>query len=256
MVVSKKVSPPAGRRHEKRPSQIQIWLTAARPHTLTASLSPCIVAYAICRPPAHLFAAWVIFCLTVQLGTNLHNDYADFVKGADTKDRVGQARATAKGWLTPKQTCVAATATLSVTFASGIYLMNAVDQWYNPFLWFLVVSSVFNAFAYTAGPYPLGYLGLSEWSIAYAGLGDAFVFLYFGLVATLMLPYLMFLQQHQQTDGSDNKNTAAAAMDWSKQFMYASQVGLLATNIIVGKGLFFLYVLYMHHARFFSSSDF
>lgn len=236
MVVLKEPALSAKRKQDKRPSTIQIWLTAARPHTLTASLSPCIVAFASCRPPIHLFAAWILFCLTVQLGTNLHNDYADFLKGADTKDRVGQARATAKGWLTPTQTCVAATSTLSVTLAAGVYLVNAVEQWHNPFLWFLIVSSVFNAFAYTAGPYPLGYLGLSEWSIAYAGLGDAFVFLYFGLVATLMLPYLIILQNQQH----DEIDAAAATIDWSKQFIYASQVGLLATNIIVGKRLLIL----------------
>ena len=214
-----------------RPSTLEIWLTAARPHTLTASLSPCLVAYGTCRPPTHLFAAWVLFCLTVQLGTNLHNDYADFVKGADTKDRVGHARATARGWLTPTQTCIAATSALSVTLASGIYLVNAVNQWHNPFLWFLIFSSIFNAFAYTGGPYPLGYIGLADWSIAYVGLGDVFVFLYFGLVATLMLPYLMLLQQ------SDGNFIPAAerTINWSKQLIYSTQVGLLATNIIVGR---------------------
>ena len=215
-----------------KPSTLKIWLTAARPHTLTASLSPCLVAYGICSPPAPLFAAWVVFCLTVQLGTNLHNDYADFVKGADTKERVGQARATAQGWLTPTQTCVAATTTLAVTLASGMYLVDAVHQWRNPYLWFLILSSIFNAFAYTGGPYPLGWIGLSNWSIAYAGQGDVFVFLYFGLVATLMLPYLMLLQRN---DGNVTSEAASTRVKWSYQLIYAIQVGLLATNIIVGK---------------------
>ena len=230
--MAKTNTPPSSLRSTPKPSTLKIWLTAARPHTLTASLSPCLVAYGSCHPPAHLFAAWVVFCLTVQLGTNLHNDYADFVKGADTKERVGQARATAQGWLTPTQTCVAATAALTVTLTCGVYLVNATDQWRNPFLWFLILSSIFNAFAYTGGPYPLGYIGLADWSIAYAGLGDLFVFLYFGLVATLMLPYLM---QIRQKDGSVTAEADPTSLKWSYQLVYATQVGLLATNIIVGK---------------------
>jgi 1,4-dihydroxy-2-naphthoate octaprenyltransferase len=163
--------------------------------------------------------------MTVQLGTNLHNDYADYCRGADTDKRVGHARATAKGWLTPTQTCVAATAVLATTLLSGIYLLHVTDQLGNGFLWFLILSSIFNAFAYTGGPFPLGYVGLGEFSIAYSGLGDLFVFLYFGLVATLMLPYLLSLQPN------NNK------VDWQSQGIYGAQVGLLATNIIVVNNL-------------------
>jgi 1,4-dihydroxy-2-naphthoate polyprenyltransferase len=202
-----------------KPSLFKIWWTAARPHTLTASICPCIVSYASCRPPLHWQLAWTLFCATIQLGTNLHNDYADFCRGADTSERLGHARATARGWLTPQQTCSAATAVLSVTFASGVYLLREASQLDNGLLWFAILTSIFNAFAYTGGPYPLGFLGLGEFSLAYTGLADVFVFLYFGLVATWMLPYLQSIHHRP--------------VDWICQAIYGSQVGLLATTILI-----------------------
>lgn len=226
----------AHQRGRPRPSQLEIWKTAARPHTLTASLCPCLVSAAACRPSNNLTIAWIIFCVTVQIGTNLHNDYSDFVKGADTDKRVGHSRATAQGWLTPVQTCQAASATLTITVISGIYLVTAVQQLQNPFLWFLILSSVFNAFAYTGGPYPLGYVGLGNISIAYSGLGDIFVFLYFGLTATLMLPYLVACSSSKQ-DSDNGGGDTALELDWKQLFLYATQVGLLATNIIVVNNL-------------------
>jgi 1,4-dihydroxy-2-naphthoate octaprenyltransferase len=165
----------------------------------------------------------MLFCITAQLGTNLHNDYSDFIQGADTEKRVGHARATAKGWLTPSQTCAAATGALCVTLLSGIYLAVATEQTDNWVVWFVIISSIFNAFAYTGGPYPLGYIGLEKCSIGYAGLGDIFVFLYFGLVGTWMLPYLLMCQ------GSN--------IEWWSQGICGTQVGLLATNIIVVNNL-------------------
>jgi 1,4-dihydroxy-2-naphthoate octaprenyltransferase len=219
-------------RGRPRPSQFEIWKTAARPHTLTASLCPCLVSIAAVKnaAPVNLTVAWILFCVTVQIGTNLHNDYSDFVKGADTDKRVGHARATAQGWLTPEQTCQAATGVLTVTLATGVYVATMTRQLHNPFLWFLILSSVFNAFAYTGGPYPLGYLGLENVSIAYYGLGDIFVFLYFGLTATLMLPYLVHVVS--VSDGAVDVH-----LDWPRLFLYSAQVGLLGTNIIVVNNL-------------------
>ena len=209
---------------KSRPSALVVWSTAARPHTLTASISPCIVSFASTTTvPWNQRLAWLLFCFAVQIGTNLHNDYSDYVKGADTEKRVGQPRATANGWLTPNETCRAATGMLSLTFASGLYLLIETNQTSNPFAWFLVLSSIFNAFAYTAGPYPLGYIGLENFSIAYSGLGEVFVLLYFGYVATLMLPYLSSCQ--------------GQPIDWVSQFSYGTAVGLLATNIIIVNNL-------------------
>lgn len=207
----------------EKPSQWTIWKTAIRPHTLTASLSPCLVAYATTRPPIHLQLAWTLFCISVQIGTNLHNDYSDFVKGADTDKRVGHARATAKGWLTPQETCMASVAALSVTFASGVYLLWATEQLENGIAWFVVLTSVLNAFAYTGGPFPLGYIGLGHVSIAYSGLGEVFVMLYFGYAAVLMLPWLLY--------------SRGLPVDWVSQAINSTCVGLLATNIIIVNNL-------------------
>lgn len=210
---------------EKRPAAWKVWWTATRPHTVTASLCPCIVANAACpQTPWNIQLAWTLFCVTVQIGTNLHNDYSDYVQGADTDKRVGHARATAKGWLTPQQTCQAATLTLSVTLLAGVYLAFETNQASNPIVWFLILSSIFNAFAYTAGPYPLGYIGLAHWSIAYSGLGDIFVLLYFGLVAVLMIPYLLTCQ-------------GDTTIDWFQQILHGTCVGFLATNILVVNNL-------------------
>jgi 1,4-dihydroxy-2-naphthoate polyprenyltransferase len=238
-------------RRPNRPPWYKIWLTAARPHTLTASLCPCLVAWAttVSRPPTTLstkadhstvnalLVTWLWFCVSVQIGTNLHNDYADYIQGADdASTRLGQARATAMGWLTPTQTCTAATVVLITTALAGLRLVALTREWSNGWLWFWLTSSVFNAFAYTSGPYPLGYIGLGHYSIAYAGLGDVFVFVYFGLVATWMVPYLLHRLELDAT------GTASSGSGWFTSWslstvVHGVQVGLLATNIIIVNNL-------------------
>ena len=227
----------------KKPSIWQIYKTAARPHTLTASLCPCLVAYTASassqNPPVvwpH-WCLWVLFCMTVQLGTNFHNDYADFVQGADTMARVGQKRATAQGWLTPEQTCRASCICLGITATAGAVLLRMTRQLHNGLAWFLVLSSILNAFAYTAGPFPLGYVGMENWSIAYAGLGEVFVLLYFGWVAVLFLPYLLSSNMDNAEDNVDFTASTATSISWKALWLYATQVGLLATNIIVVNNL-------------------
>lgn len=141
------------------------------------------------------------FAFLIQIGTNLHNDYADFVKGADTDKRVGQARATQKGWLTPYETCRGCVLCLLGALFIGIHYLipsskqclgnnNGNNNSLDIVVALLVFSSVFNAVAYTGGPFPLGYIGLGNISIGYSGLGDLFVFLYFGIVVTVSVPYL------------------------------------------------------------------
>lgn len=214
--------PPQGR--TPKPSWFRIWLTAARPHTLTASLSPCLVSYACTHAPYAW--TWTAFCLCIQLGTNLHNDYADYEKGADDPaKRVGPPRATAQGWLTPEQTCAAATVCLATATLIGIYLAIVFEQTTSVVYWFLIGTSVFNAFAYTGGQYPLGDLGLgSDWSIAYSGLGDIFVFLYFGLGATGTIPLVLHW-------------SGSAPVDGVAVVMAGVQMGLLGVNIIVVNNL-------------------
>ncbi|EED88857.1 predicted protein, partial [Thalassiosira pseudonana CCMP1335] len=180
---------------EPPPSRLQIWKLAARPHTLTASIVPVIVGYALtvryCVGVFYMAVQFAVFAGLIQISTNLHNDYADFVKGADTDQRVGQARATQKGWLSPYETCRGCVVCLLSALVVGLWWLIPVGvECSDPIMIFIVLSSIFNAVAYTGGPFPLGYIGLGNLSIGYSGLGDLFVFLYFGVVATVGVPYL------------------------------------------------------------------
>jgi 1,4-dihydroxy-2-naphthoate octaprenyltransferase len=237
---------------EPRPPTWKVWLLAARPHTLTASVSPVLVGHSLGlsllfassgqhaisdhdrRMVGSLAVRFGVFAALIQLATNLHNDYADFVKGADTPERVGQARATQKGWLTPAQTASGATICLVAALAIGLPLVPPGDA----FFLFVILSSVFNAVAYTGGPYPLGYLGLSNLSIGYSGLGDIFVFLYFGMVATMAVPYLVL----RKTSLIENEENAimwdsAFVERLMPAFLVSLPVGFLATGIIVVNNL-------------------
>ena len=194
------------------------------------------------RIPTRITFLWTLFCILIQLGTNLHNDYADFVKGADTDARVGQSRATQKGWLTPNQTAAGATTMLAGNLVIGLHFLNELQQhnggrmdWL--FL-FVVVSSIFNAFAYTGGPYPLGYIGLGNFSIGYSGLGDVFVFLYFGVVATAAIPYLNDrIIEHPNQPIEACLRRLFTNPERPTLALICLEVGLMATNILVVNNL-------------------
>jgi len=240
-----------------KPPLWKIWFVASRPHTLPVSLAPNIVAYnaglafikfggttdaetdANIASFFWLTVEWTVFCILMQLGTNLHNDYADFVKGADNDKRVGQARATQKGWLTPFQTAAASGLTLLMGLFLGMRFVGKMNLM-KPTMVFIVATSIFNAFAYTGGPWPLGYIGLPNFSLGYSGLGDLFVFLYFGLVATLVPPFLYVAYNANTNVGDDTQDTQQQRYlyDLLWRFApYAIQVAVLATNIIVVNNL-------------------
>jgi len=187
--------------------------------------------------------------MLMQLGTNLHNDYADFVKGADNEKRVGHARATQKGWLTPYQTAMASGLTLLIGLLLGIrFIINIAasnsnekqqqqqQQLHIAVMSFIVVTSIFNAFAYTGGPWPLGYIGMGNFSLGYSGLGDLFVFLYFGLVATMVPPFLYISCTVNNDENNSNNTEILSKLLWTFT-PYAIQVATLATNIIVVNNL-------------------
>lgn len=158
----------------ERPGPRATWWAAIRPATLWAGAVPVIVGTALAVAEGHrawaAAAAAMLGALLIQIGTNLVNDYSDFHKGADGPDRLGPARATAKGWLTPRQVATGAALSLGGAAAVGVYI-TAIGGW--PML-ALGLASIACAVAYTAGPLPLAYLGL----------GDVFVLLFFGLGAT------------------------------------------------------------------------
>jgi 1,4-dihydroxy-2-naphthoate octaprenyltransferase len=156
-----------------RISNTRAWILAARPKTLSAAAAPVFVGTGLAAAHGtHRAApavAALVGALLIQIGTNLANDYYDFVRGGDTEDRVGPTRVTQAGMLHPKQVWWGMVLTLAMASMVGIYLVS-VGGW--PIVW-VGLASLLCAVAYTGGPYPL----------AYHGLGDLFVFLFFGLVA-------------------------------------------------------------------------
>ncbi|CAM3151062.1 1,4-dihydroxy-2-naphthoate polyprenyltransferase [Rariglobus hedericola] len=155
------------------PSVLSIWVGASRPRTLPAAIAPVLAASALAWRDGDFEApasgVCLAFALLIQIGTNFANDYYDFVKGADTAERVGPRRAVASGLVAPATMKRAMIAVFAVAFATGLTLL-AYGGW--PLL-IIGVASVVCGVAYTGGPYPLGY----------NGLGDIFVFIFFGLVA-------------------------------------------------------------------------
>jgi len=166
-------------------TELQIWLLAIRPRTLSISVVPVMVGTALAWADHQLFA-WVTLLATlggallIQIGTNLHNDAADFERGADTPQRIGPRRVSAEGWLKPGQVRRAAHLSFAGAFLMGLYLV-----WLGG--WPIVVLgllSLASAYAYTGGPRP----------VAYTPLGELFVFLFFGLAA---VTGSFYLQTHQ-----------------------------------------------------------
>jgi 1,4-dihydroxy-2-naphthoate octaprenyltransferase len=158
------------------------WILAARPKTLSASLVPIIATSGLVRGLGYTIQWWIVvfallssFC--IQIGTNLVNDAMDFKKGADTDKRIGPARVTQQGIFTFKQ--VMTVATLFFFFAACLGLPLVVHGG-APIL-IIGLLSIIMGYAYTSGPMPL----------AYHGLGDLFVILFFGLIAVGGLFYLL-----------------------------------------------------------------
>jgi 1,4-dihydroxy-2-naphthoate octaprenyltransferase len=154
-------------------SRRQAWILAARPKTLPAALTPVLVGTALAIhdglfDPLPAFAA-ALGALLLQIGSNFANDYFDYFKGADTPDRLGPTRVTASGLITPAALRWGMVAVFGLSALVGIYLI-AVGGW--PIL-AVGVASILAAILYTGGPFPFGYYGL----------GDLFVFIFFGLVA-------------------------------------------------------------------------
>ncbi len=152
---------------------VQAWILAARPKTLTAAVAPVLVGTGLASHDGRLAVlpavAALVGAILIQVATNLANDYYDFVRGGDTVDRVGPVRVTQAGLIAPDAVRRAMVAVLLLAFLPGVYLV-AVGGW--PIVW-IGLASLACAVLYTGGPYPL----------AYHGLGDLFVFVFFGLVA-------------------------------------------------------------------------
>jgi len=187
------------------PSGARIWLMAARPRTLPAAVAPVLVGTALAGEagvfhPVTL-AATLIGAVFIQVGTNLSNDYSDARRGADTEDRLGPVRVTAGGLVPPRQVLIATWVSFGVAVLVGIYLV-AVAGWE---LLLVGAASILAGVLYTGGPRPYGY----------EGLGELFVFAFFGIVA---VTGSYFVQ--------------AKELPW-EAFVLAVPVGLLAASILM-----------------------
>lgn len=154
-------------------SRRRAWLIAARPQTLPAAAAPVIVGVGL-AVESGVFApfpalAALVGAALIQIGTNFANDYYDAIQGADTDDREGFTRVVASGLIEPAEVKRAMWLTFAAAIAVGTYLVYVGGV---PIL-VIGLASVAAGIAYTGGPYPLGY----------HGLGDLFVFVFFGVIA-------------------------------------------------------------------------
>jgi 1,4-dihydroxy-2-naphthoate polyprenyltransferase len=178
---------------------------AARPRTLPAAIAPVLVgtSLAIHYGTFHAlaFIAALLGAMLIQIGTNLSNDYSDARRGADTDERIGPVRVTAGGLVPPRQVLIATYLTFGAAVLCGVYLI-AVAGWA---LLAVGAASILAGVLYTGGPRPYGY----------EGLGEVFVFLFFGIVA---VTGSYFVQRK--------------GLPW-EAFALAVPVGLLITAILV-----------------------
>lgn len=156
-------------------SPLKLWLLAARPRTLPAAVAPVLVGTSLAigegtfRPLA--FACALIGSIFIQIGTNLSNDYSDARRGADTEDRLGPVRVTAGGLMPPRTVLLGTYVAFGIAVLAGVYLI-VLAGWQ---LLLVGAASILAGVLYTGGPRPYGY----------EGLGEVFVFLFFGVVAVV-----------------------------------------------------------------------
>jgi 1,4-dihydroxy-2-naphthoate octaprenyltransferase len=178
---------------------------AARLRTLPAAVAPVLVGTALAvhdddfRPLA--FVAALLGAVFIQIGTNLSNDYSDARRGADTEDRLGPMRVTAGGLVPPQRVLVATYVAFALAVLVGVYLVYVAG----PELLLVGAASILAGVLYTGGPRPYGY----------EGLGEVFVFTFFGIVAVTGSYYV-----HAESLPGDS-------------FLLAVPVGLLASAILV-----------------------
>ena len=188
-----------------RPTKFQSWILASRPRTLPAALVPVMVGSALAIYHGIFFPAYSIVALLcsilIQIGTNFTNDLYDYLKGTDTAERKGPLRVLASGLISVNEMKWGIFLVFFTAFLLGLYLVYSVGL---TILW-IGIFSIVAGLAYTAGPFPL----------AYNGLGDLFVFIFFGIVGTVGTYYL-----HAQ------QFTSLA-------FLISLPVGALITNILI-----------------------
>lgn len=165
-------------------AKFDTWILASRPKTLPAAVVPVLIGTSIVSFETKvnfLASAVALICaVLIQIGTNFVNDLYDYLSGADNETRKGPLRVLASGLITVSEMKFAIFLVFLTTFILGLYLVY-ISTWITLLIGLL---SIFAGIAYTAGPYPL----------AYNGLGDVFVFLFFGVVGTVGTYYVQVVE--------------------------------------------------------------
>ncbi len=163
------------------PNALKAWLLASRPKTLIASISPVLIASSLASSfRLDLLLLCLAFSICIQIGANFANDYFDCIKGTDTADRIGPARAAQSGWIALPALKRGMALMFILAALISLPLLARGGAW-----GFSIVGlSILFAIWYTAGSRPLGYLGL----------GEILVLLFYGPVATLSTYYILTLQ--------------------------------------------------------------
>jgi len=190
-------------------TSLNIWFQGARPKTLGAAIAPVLVGSSIAYYEKSFDLTISLLALlvsvSIQIAVNYANDYSDGIKGTDDQ-RVGPVRLVGQKLASPKSVKTAAIIFFSIAALAGLFITILSNQW-----WFLLLglSAIVAAWTYTGGPKPYGY----------AGLGELFVFIYFGLVAVLGTTYAQTLYLKPYF------------------FLYAISIGLFASAILVANNL-------------------
>lgn len=156
------------------------WMLAIRPRTLPAAAAGVVMGAALSWHDGYFRFDVVLVCLLtallLQIGSNLANDVFDFERGTDTAERLGPTRVTQAGLLTPKQVKVGMAVVFGLAALLGLYL-----AWLGGWVIVIIgIAAIISAIAYTGGPFPIGY----------HGLGDIFVFIFFGLASVAGTYYI------------------------------------------------------------------
>lgn len=165
-------------------ARLKVWLQASRPKTLTAGISPVLVAIGLAVYKGVFAPIPATMCLLIalifQISSNFINDYLDFRKGADTPDRIGPKRSVAEGLISPRAMIVASAVAIGVACMLGLYLAFTVN------LWLIAVGALIAmfAYAYSGGPYPM----------SYHGLGDVCVVVFYGIIPVVFTYYVQSLE--------------------------------------------------------------
>ena len=236
------------------PTKFQSWVLASRPKTLPAALVPVIVGSALAINEGKFILIYSLIALVcsvlIQIGTNFVNDLYDFLKGADNEKRKGPIRVLASGLISVKEMEIGSFLIFLIAFLLGLILVLKAGL----LILFIGILSILAGIAYTAGPFPL----------AYNGLGDIFVFMFFGIVGTMgtyyiqtekismvsfltsipvgaLITNILVVNNYRDIEEDEAAGKKTLAVIFGKNFARYQYIFLLSVSFLVPAILFFFY---------------